>query len=237
MEQKKNNGFLYVASLEHCFITAARYSASSLKDYWPESNITLFTHKEWVTEADYDLFDNIITEDVPYHKRSKLWALDRTPYDLTCYIDCDTEIMHEDIQYIFDQHNIENDITLTKVRDYAASTDNYFNGGSLTDHCGLFVYNSKPRTLSFMNMWWHLYCDQQDKQAFNIEAAGYPTYLRQWDQFTFWYLQNKTDYKIKRGYFPDPDAKWNFVHIYRQEELQGHDMVICHRTIPNDMRD
>jgi hypothetical protein len=100
-----NNGFVYVASKSKEFIVAARYSASSLKDHWPDCNVTLFTHKEWVCEEDKSLFDNIITKDVPYHVRAKLWALDKTPYKLTCYIDCDTWVEHDDVQYIFDQYD------------------------------------------------------------------------------------------------------------------------------------
>ena len=74
--KKINNGFLYVASKDKIFLTAARYSVTSLKDYWPESHVTLFTHKDWVKEEDYEIFDNIITKDVPNLARAKLWALD-----------------------------------------------------------------------------------------------------------------------------------------------------------------
>ena len=47
----KNNGFIYVASKYEEFIHAARFSATSLRDYWPEANITLFTHSEWIKET------------------------------------------------------------------------------------------------------------------------------------------------------------------------------------------
>ena len=46
-----NNGFLYVASLNKAFIISARYSAFSLKEQWPDSHITLFTHQEWIEEC------------------------------------------------------------------------------------------------------------------------------------------------------------------------------------------
>ena len=51
----KNNGFIYVASKYEEFIQAARFSATSLKDYWHDANITLFTHKEWLQETDSNL--------------------------------------------------------------------------------------------------------------------------------------------------------------------------------------
>ena len=56
--KKINNGFLYVASKDKIFLTAARYSVTSLKDYWPESHVTLFTHEDWVKEEDYDEWVN-----------------------------------------------------------------------------------------------------------------------------------------------------------------------------------
>ena len=226
-----SKGFLYVASLNHIFIQAARYSANSLKDYWPEAHITLFTHKEWLVEDDYELFDNIITKDVPYHVRAKLWALDKTPYDLTCYIDCDTQVEHDDIQYIFDQHDPESNISMTKARDYAASVSAKFPGGHLIDHCGLFTYNNRPDTLRFMNEWWNQYL-VQTKPGWDFDTSLYPLYLKPWDMFTFWWLQNKTEFKIKRSYFPDPDARWNCVMVYKEEELQNTPVVITHRPVP-----
>ena len=79
----QNNGFVYVASLRRGYYRAAKNSALSLLDYWPEAKITLFTHPEWVEPGDEEIFENIITDGVPYHKRAKLWALDKTLYDLT----------------------------------------------------------------------------------------------------------------------------------------------------------
>lgn len=226
-----NNGFVYVASKFKKFISAARYSANSLRDHWPSANITLFTHEEWLNESDYSLFDNIITKEIPNHKRAKLWALDKTPYDLTCYIDCDTCIEHNDIKFIFDQHNNDYDITITKTRRYAAAIDSKFKGGELTDHCGLFLYNNKKHTLNFMKQWWLLYC-KQDEGTWKWDTKLYPEYLRPWDMWTYWWLQNKTEHKIKRSYFPDPDAKWNFIYIYKEEELKGHNKVISHQPLP-----
>lgn len=231
----KNNGFVYVASKFEEFIKAARFSANSLKDYWPSSNITLFTHKEWVVESDYSLFDNIITKDVPYHNRTKLWALDKTPYNLTCYIDCDTWVEHSDVKFMFDQFDYNSDITITKCRPYAAAINSSFKGGELTDHCGLFIYNNKKHTLNFMKQWWLLYCKQHDG-TWKWNTDLYPEYLRPWDMWTYWWLQNKTDHAIKRSYFPDPDAKWNFVYVYKEKELKGQQKIISHQPIPKTKR-
>lgn len=226
-----NKGFLYVASLNHIFLKAARYSAISLKDYWPEAHITLFTHPEWVTEEDNNIFDNIVTEGVPYHVRAKLWALDKTPYDLTCYIDCDTQVEHSDIQYIFDQHDPKSNISLTKGRAYAASIDPKFPAGELTDHCGLFIYDNRRDTLRFMNEWWNQY-NVQTQPEWNFDEKLYPLYLKPWDMFSYWWLQNRTNFKIQRSYFPEPDARWNYVYVYKEEELKNTPVVVRHRPVP-----
>ena len=39
---------------------------------------------------------------------------------------------------------------------------------------------------------------------------------------------------IKRAFFPDPDARWNYVYVYKKEELQGTPVVISHRPIPRN---
>ena len=226
-----NNGFVYVASIHKAYLIAARYSVQSLREYWPECKITLFTIEGWPEDNDYNIFDNIITQNVPNHVRTKLWALNKTTYDLTCYIDCDTYVDHKDIRLIFDQHDANYDITITRARRYAASIDSSFKGGELEDHCGLFLYNNKKHTLEFMKQWWLLYVDQ-NSGLWNWDTELYPEYLRPWDMWTYWWLQNKTDYKIKRNYFPHPDARWNFVSIYKKEELDNQPVIINHRPIP-----
>lgn len=231
-----NNGFLYVASLNKAYYTAAKYSAISLKDYWPDAHITIFTHEEWVEESDYNIFDSIITEDkdqvVPHNKRAKMWACARSPYKLTCYIDADCEIIHEDIQHIFECHNPENNITITKARAYSASIDPKWEGGDLTDHCGMYIFDDDVRTRTFMQKWFDYYLMQQDGEIDVPEER-----FRPFDMYTYWYLMNKTEFGIKRGYFPHPDAKWQFIFNYDKEELDGQEAVITHRPIPRDMQD
>ena len=226
-----NNGFLYVASLDERYLTAAKYSASSLRDYWPDANITLFTHSKWIKESDNILFNNIVTENVPQHKRAKLWALSKTPYDLTCYMDVDTWVEHDDIKDIFKQHKKSSDITITRARAYAAAIDSKFNGNELEDHCGLFIYNDKSRTLNFMKNWWKLF-NKQIQGKWQWDTRKYPEYFRQFDMWTYWWLQNKTDLKIKRSFFSKPDAIWNFVYTYKDEETEGKDIIIYHQPVP-----
>ena len=85
-----------------------------------------------------------------------------------------------------------------------------------------------------MNEWWELYCKQHSGE-WKWDTKLYPEYLRPWDMWTYWWLQNMTKYKIKRNYFSDPDARWNFVYVYKDEELKGKDAVIIHQPVPRKL--
>ena len=230
----QNNGFVYVASLRRGYYRAAKNSALSLLDYWPDAKITLFTHPEWVEPGDEEIFENIITDGVPYHKRAKLWALDKTPYDLTVYMDCDTEVQHDDILKIFDQIPDDIDVIFTANRPYNAALTKLSDTEEMTEHCGLFVYRNNSQTLKLMGAWWGEYCKQNepsyDRQHYTKEAL-------QWDTFTMWRLLTYGNMGVKTGRFPDPDARWNFVIGYKQEELQGQEIVIYHYTLPSSVLD
>jgi len=225
--EKANKGFLYVATVNKKFLAGAIYSAISLKDYYPEAHITLFTDKRWVTDDLYDIFDNVVYEDVPDNIRAKLWALSKTPYKNTVYLDSDTEIQHEDIHLLFDQYKNNADIMITEIRPYSGKISS-FPGGNLTDHCGMFMYKKNKRTMAFMKEWYDLYLKQASGE-WQWDTALYPEELRPWDQWTYWWLQNKTDFKIKRE-FLDDDARWNFINTYREDETDKP-IVVYHHTI------
>lgn len=228
-----NNGFVYAVSRLKGFYRAAKNSAISLKDYYPEANITLFCgNPEWIQDSDYEIFDNIITENVPNDRRAKLWALDQTPYDLTLYIDADTEIESEEIQTIWDQIPDDVDILFTANRPYNAKITKLSETEEMTEHCGLFLYRSNERTLKLMRAWYDEYWKQQ---ADDFDMQHYPEQARYWDTFTMWRLLNLFDFGVKTARFPEPDAKWNFVVGYKEEELMGQDRIIYHYTIPSNL--
>jgi len=230
----KSKGFLYVASLKRAYYRAAKNSALSLRDYWPDANISIFTHPEWVEFGDEDIFNNIFTDSTPYHKRAKLWALDKTPYKLTCYIDCDTEIEHEDIKKIFDQLPDDKDIIFTANRPYNAALTKLSNTEEMTEHCGLFVYRNNEKTLALMASWWGEYVKQNEP---DYDRKHYPKAALQWDTFTMWRLLTYGKTGVRAGRFPDPDARWNFIVGYKDEELQGTERVIYHYTLPQGLLD
>ena len=224
-----NKGYIYVASVNKAYYYAAKKSAESLLDFYPEAKITLFTHDFWVEPEDYEMFDQVITEGCPENIRAKLWALSKTPYDVTMYIDADTVIEHEDIAIAFDYIE-ENDILFTRNRPYNAKITKLSETEEMIYHCGLFIYKSNPQTFKLMDDWYDQFMEQNKP---NWVSDPYPWEVRKWDTFSMWYLLNKTEQNVKVGEFPQPDARWNFVWGYFDNELQGSERVILHYTIPD----
>ena len=226
----QNNGYLYVATVKKAYYDAAVSSARSLLDFYPEAKITLFTHDEWVDDEAREIFEHIFTDDVPVHIRAKLWALSKSPYDLTLYLDCDTLIEHEDISEVFDMLG-DNDILFTRNRSYNSKITKLADGQEMIYHCGLFVYRTST-TKQLMDSWYDWYLEQRTP---SWDPTPYPEEVRPWDTFTMWNLLTNGNFDVKVGEFPSPDARWNYVIGYRDDELQGTERVVFHYTIPKEV--
>jgi len=212
------NGFVLSATLDKKYYTSAMLLIDSILDYYKDANITLFTEERFVNSSDKK-YVNIVT-DCPVNKRTKLYSLYNTSYDLCCYLDADMECINSDIENVFDELG-NYDIALTKIREYAAS-QYYFNHGydNLTWHCGMFIFRKDINW--FMKMWW----DNYNLQISNPEKfIDKPDNIKRWDQYTFWHLNKKYKLKIK-----ELDARWNFVHLYKKEETDK-EIVLLHHTI------
>lgn len=211
-------GFVIVATVDRKYLQSAILCADSIKYYWPEASITLFTNKEWVLDDWSNLFDNVLT--CPDEYRAKLWALSRTPYDVTCYVDADMECMHEDVRTVFDQIG-DKDMMMTKVRDYAASVVDV-PGGKLDLHCGFFVYKNNERTRNLMDSWYEAYKDQVAGRV-----SGFSKKALSFDTLAFWRILGNHDVDI--GIFED-DARWNFVYLYKKDEAKNP-VIFYHRSL------
>ena len=225
-----NNGYVYVATVNKAYYNAALRSATSLLDFYPEAKITLFTHDDWVDDEAQDIFENIITENVPNHIRAKLWALSKSPYDVTLYLDSDTVIQHEDISKVFDFLG-DNDILFTRNRPYNAKITKLSETEEMIYHCGLFLYNTAT-TKQLMDSWYEWYLEQRTP---SWDPTPYPEEVRPWDTFTMWNLLENGNFDIKVGEFPQPDARWNYVTGYKEAELQGTEKGVLHYTIPKNV--
>lgn len=223
------NGFLIVASQIKDYVDSANFLANSIKDYYPEAHITLFTTTSLLQYVDNEAFDNVIHEDVPSHVRTKLYALSKTPYtNLTCYVDADMECMHEDVRNIWDEMPEDCDILITKIRPYNGKIAKWKNG-EMIYHGGFFMYRTNPHTIEFMERWWLDYYKQRSEPW--PYGDEHPVDLRPWDQFTFWKLMNIDKMQANVQVFND-DARWNFVNGYYPKEAKGP-IVFWHHTIPS----
>lgn len=223
------NGFLLVASVSQGYIESANYAADSIKDYYPDAHVTLFVSPQLRHLADEDAFDMIISEEVPDHTRTKLYALSRTPYtNLTVYVDADMECMHEDVQHIWDEMPEDCDILITKIRPYNGKIAKWATG-EMIHHGGFFMYRSNEQTLNFMKQWWIEY-GKQRAEPWPYPEHEIPLTLRPWDQFTFWKLLNLDKLPVNVQIFKD-DARWNFVNGYYLTENKDP-IVFYHHTIP-----
>ena len=228
IQHELSKGILLVASVSAAYYKAAIRLAISIKDHYPDARIILFTHETFVRDKDRYLFEEIRTG-IPVHSRAKLWALDKTPFDLTLYMDCDTEVWHEDISNIFDLIG-DNDIMITKIREYAGKIVKITDNDAMIYHCGLFLYRKTDRVMSFMSKWWTDY-DYQIK----AKPWPWPHYnekMKPWDQFTFWRLLKEEYTDIKIDVLPD-DARWNFIHLYLDSETDKP-IVIWHYTLSRE---
>ena len=228
-EHQLSNGFIFAAAVHSRYALAACMSAASIKDYFPEANITLFATADVIDGLDTSIFDRVVTEGVPNDKRAKLWALSKTPYTRTAYIDADTLIHTDEIANIFDQLG-DNDIIFTKIRKYNSNLNGFIEDPEYIRHGGIFVYNNSPDTIEFMSNWWNMWIESRADGQFVLKYPEYPARMGNWDQFFLFYLVKHTPHGLKLGFFEE-DARWNFVAGYREEELNGKPAIIEHYTL------
>lgn len=196
------SGFIYVASLDYNYYAMAVLSATSLRECYPDAHITLFTHDVFVDDH-AKVFDNVVTK-IPAHRRAKLWALDKTPYDITFYNDVDSEIVNPKIRNVFEELNKNNlDIGFTKIENTSVLKYSYtYIDKALTVRPPYFgavaLYKKKDEVLRFMEDWWKNFVIQYENPWPYTE---YDELWKKFDQFTLYkLLQN--DYNIRIGTIP-----------------------------------
>lgn len=184
----KTKGFIYVASRHKHFYEMGLLSAESLRDFYPDANITMFTHKAWVDDR-AKIFSNVVTH-VPYHRRTKIWAMSHTPYDQTFYNDCDSLILHPDIKNVFDYLD-DRDMFFCEsfwytTGDYRWSFIDKAQTVKVPYHGAVCCYNKNDLTIDFMNTWFKRYNEQQQ---YNWHEKWGDFAYQSWqyfDMFTLW---------------------------------------------------
>lgn len=257
MSQTK--GFLYVASLSKAYYQAMVYSIESLKDELPDAQVAVYTHTDWVQDKDRHLFDHLFTP-CPVHCRAKLWALDKSPFDLTMYIDADSYVESPEIIEPLDmlEENPDVDVYMSENRPYnskvvyfteddmegpgipAREMEHYIEadmelvrqgkGHKFRWHCGMFAWRKNERTQKLWAEWLRCYRKHHETQN---GYKPYPKSLTYWDTFAFWRaLHENQDLGVNIKRLPN-DAKYNFVTGYKTTELRpGTVKALNHYTIP-----
>ena len=213
---EKSKGYVIVASNKINFYKYAVNLAESILDYNEDAKITLFCEPWMFEEIHRDLFDNV--EWCSSHYRAKLEGMAKSPYDLTFYLDADMEVEHEDIANVFDEFNGYDILftALTDERDYIYAERDFDTpeGPAKFTLCGgVCLYDmSKPIIREFMDDWWDLTRRQMDDEWW---PEGYIDSLKSWDQFSLWWLTEKTPkYKdLNLGIFKD-DLRWNYYNAF-----------------------
>lgn len=186
-ERESERGFIYVASRDPIYYLLAVNACNTLKDYFPNAHVTLFTHSDYL-EDDCQIFDNVIV-DIPVHYRSKMWCMARTPYDKTIYIDADSVVMHKDIRTMHD-HLDDCDMFFCPVTPYTTANIKWaFMDKAQTIvppyHGAINGFNKSALTLDFAQTWFDEYVKQ-------VSSPGWPyedNHHKEWkifDMFTLW---------------------------------------------------
>jgi len=226
MKKKESKGFVVVASKNANFYKYAVNLIDSVKDYYPEAHITLFTEPRF--DDGHHSADQVIHCD--NHYRAKLWGMAESPYDTTMYLDADMECEHEDISKVWDELG-DNDMVFHELTDdraeYYAIKDFHFDGGKETfTLCGgVCLYNSSnPLVREFMSDWYELYVKQKNDswRPTEFHPKQWDDDLKHFDQTTLWWLVNRVEkYKdLKIGFFHD-DIRWNYFTQYQYNNIHS----------------
>ena len=79
-----------------------------------------------------------------------------------------------------------------------------------------------------MDRWWELYHKQRKGTWWpGVEPKER---LVTWDQLTLWWLTENEYSDLNINIYED-DARFNFVHLYKEDECEG-EIVIWHYTLP-----
>lgn len=249
---KYDKGFIIVATQHAMYKNSALALIDSLDEYYPECKIMVVTVPEWASEfEDYDQIVEVRT-DGPDERRTKLWALQHTVFEKTCYLDADMEIVSPKIQDVWDILDDNHDMAFTLIYpDFGASTAIYNEEGEkgirdnnierhLRYHGGFFVYwkkRSKPNALEAVQKWWSFWLSINNNEEWWESHPEYYRVNKGWDQFTLWYIimKNMPQLKIQEvGGLDEEGLRWNWHTNYRQNFVID-EPIIWHKPINREV--
>lgn len=199
-------GIVIVASVKEVFKRLALNLIDSLDDYAPDIPIFVSTIPEWADE--FKDYDNVveIRSDGPNNIRNKLWALQHSPFDISCYMDADMEAKSERVNEVFDLLDDDHDFAFTNIyaqtgastmlyqEDYEKDPEWRDNDGvrHLRHHGGFFLWNkNKPNAALAAKRWWELWQEINENDEWWDNHPEFYRGNQSWDQFSWWWLCNK----------------------------------------------
>lgn len=203
-----SEGFVLVASMDPKYYGMAINCCTSLKTFYPEASVTLFTHKQWV-DGHADIFDNVITG-IPASPRAKMWAMARTPYETTVYLDVDSQVQSPKIKLIFNQlanndfvsvPSIETMISLpqTEYIDKERTIKPVFDGSFM-------IYKKSKLMINFLQRWYDEYEDQRYGGPWKHGSFAFSEW-QFFDMFTSWKIL-KADKELHPSAYDEHDDKY-----------------------------
>jgi hypothetical protein len=235
----ETKGYLIVASRYINFYQSGMMLMESIKDYNPDAKVCFVTEERFCDGRE-QIADHLLY--CGNGKREKLWALTRTPFDITMYLDADMECVHEDISKIFDELG-DHDLMFTDLPEHRSEIFNDWGFGDKGQYhfnlCGaVCLYDiRKPKVKEFLEEWYQLYLDCHDLNWWPKNENGehdyinYPKGFRLWDQFPLWWLTEKEDkYKdLNIGVFED-GLRWNYWLRLEEIEYPVNPIVLRHMS-------
>lgn len=230
--KNKNKGFVFAATNSKAYYNAAINSAISILDYYPSANITLFTEERFVEKRNSKYFNNIFTNNITAYHREKLNILSQSPYGITAYLDCDTEIHSTEIVNLFDLLENNNIVNPTIIPEVSKIVDIDKNGNKLTSHCGIMVYSNDKNTQTFFKQW-NINFQKQLNESWdnNVDIR-----MKPWDQYAFWNTKKQFKDILKfKELDIETSCKYNYIYLLDNfEKYKRDDYVIYHYTIPQE---
>ena len=247
-----DEGFLIVATCHAFYKNTALTLIDSLEEYYPECKIMVSTLPEW--EEEFREFDSVVEvrTDGPDERRAKLWALQRTVFKKTCYLDADMEVVHDDIRKVWDLLDEDHDCAFTVIYAPAgASTAIYVEEGArkirdnkidkhLRYHGGFFLWwhdAEHPNAIAAMQLWWSQWNEINQNSEWWVKHPEIYGPNRSWDQFTWWWIKKNIipDLRIQEveGEEGSKMYRWNWCSGYMGTHRKDPDYppVILHKVV------
>jgi hypothetical protein len=251
---KYDKGFLIVCSCHAFYKNSALILLDSLDEYYPDCKVMVVCPPEW--EEEFKIYPQVveIRTDGPDERRTKLWALQHTVFEKTCYLDADMEVASSDITKVWDLLDENHDCSFTVINPPNGNTTAIYREEGergirdnnpklhLRYHGGFFVWwhnNKHPNSIKAMELWWTLWGNINKNNKFWEDNPQYFFANKGWDQFTWWYIHTKElpELKIQEvAGGPSPEMyRWNWNQYLSSEVHNNLPPIIKHIIVRRDV--